>query len=586
MFRDPAAPVPLESSDRDPVPSGSPDAATTPAERRLRAAAWAILLALGAANAWAYRHILSPDGVSYLDVAETYARDGWWAGLNGCWSPLYSWLLVPLVGWAKPGPAVETTAVHALNIMVFALALAAFELLLRELSRSCAALRDPDSRVRAAWRCVAYGAFGWGCLRLVSPALVTPDLMVAAMTFLSTALLLRVWRTGAGTGAMLAVGTVAGTAFLAKSAMFPVGFVTIAVAAAAAREQGGWKAVTRAAALGLLAFGLVAGPFAISLSIARGRPTFGDAGRLNYAWKVNGVTEYAHWQGGDGFGAPQHRPRRVLADPPVYEFVGPLPGTYPLWYDPSYWYEGVRPRADLPATARAVVRNLALLALRSAGIVLPLGLLLAGSYALGWLRPARWAFWVPFVPLAATVALYAMVYLIDRYAGAQLAVLLVAALAGSVPTRRAPGWITRGMPYATGAVLLANLAWWQTGTIALAARGGMPDIGGDAARELHALGVPQGAKVGVIGSGLTAFWARSARVHIVAEAPDARRFWAAPPAEQTATLSALRAAGVAAVIADDAPGCERRPGWRPIGLNSCAWTGRIDPPPTPREPGR
>jgi hypothetical protein len=101
----------------------------------------------------------------------------------------------------------------------------------------------------------------------------------------------------------------------------------------------------------------------------------------------------------------------------------------------------------------------------------------------------------------------------------------------------------------------------------------MPNLGWRAAQQLHALGVPAGARVGVIGSGLTAFWARPARVRIVAEAPDARRFWAAPPAEQAAVLAALRSAGVRAVIADNAPGCERRPGWRPLGWNSCAWTG-------------
>ena len=536
--------------------------------RAVRPAAWAVLLAVAALQCWAYRHIPSgADSFSYLDVADTYATRGWWAGINGYWSPLYSWLLIPVLYVARPGPQHEMAAVHALNFGIFALALVAFELMLRELVRGPA-----PPRRELAFRVAAYAAFAWACLDLVPPLLVTPDLLVAALTFLSTALLLRARRDGGRPGTMAALGATAGLAYLAKAAMFPVGLVTLATGAVLV-ARGRWRRAGRRAAPALLAFAAVAGPFAISLSITKHRPTFGGVGGLAYAWYVNGVPKYVHWQGGFGFGAAAHPTRRVLADPPVYAFATPVPGSYPPWYDPTYWHEGLKPRFDLRGTARAAYVDLGSLALRTAWVAIPLLAVLIALLAAGWLRAPPWEHWLPFVPLATAVAMYALVFLDARFVGAQLALLVLAALAGFTPTARAPRWTAMALPVAAAVLLAAALVRANASAAALAARGGMPNLGWEVARELHAHRVREGAQVGVIGSGLTASWARPARVRIVAESPDAQRFWSAPAAGQAAVLSALTHAGAAAVIANGAPGCGGQPGWRPLGPNTCLWTG-------------
>ena len=57
---------------------------------------------------------------------------------------------------------------------------------------------------------------------------------------------------------------------------------------------------------------------------------------------VNGVPWY-HWQGGPpGNGAPVHPTRQVATNPDIFEFAAPIAGTYPPWYDPTYWDEGAR----------------------------------------------------------------------------------------------------------------------------------------------------------------------------------------------------------------------------------------------------
>lgn len=44
-----------------------------------------------------YRYNLSPDGVSYLTIAEKYAAGNFSDAVNGYWGPMISWLMVPLL---------------------------------------------------------------------------------------------------------------------------------------------------------------------------------------------------------------------------------------------------------------------------------------------------------------------------------------------------------------------------------------------------------------------------------------------------------------------------------------------------------
>ena len=45
----------------------------------------------------AFRYQINPDALSYISIAQHY-RDGFWGdAINAYWSPLYSWLLLPLL---------------------------------------------------------------------------------------------------------------------------------------------------------------------------------------------------------------------------------------------------------------------------------------------------------------------------------------------------------------------------------------------------------------------------------------------------------------------------------------------------------
>src|SRR5437016_7138206 len=305
------------------------------------------LIALGALEVWARRNEVNPDSISYIEMAEAAAQGGWHALVNAYWSPLYPLLLS--VGMRLFHPAIywEFTFVHMVNFLLYLGDLFCFEIFLKELlaaRRTGGGLekgRPVPERIVWIW---GYLLLLWSSQFWLGLAMVNPDIIVAGLIYVATALLLRIYQ-GKGTWLLFsALGLVLGLAYLAKAAMFPLSFLFLASAFLLfASKRGSYLGGQPRSAFALAVFLSLASPLVIALSKDKHRATFGDAGRLNYARYVGGAP-ILHWQGEPpGTGSPAHPTRKVLANPPIYEFAQPIAGSYPPWYDPSYWYEGIRP---------------------------------------------------------------------------------------------------------------------------------------------------------------------------------------------------------------------------------------------------
>src|SRR5262249_15153789 len=162
--------------------------------------------------------------------------------------------------------------------------------------------------------------FLWASVAWLTPALMTPDLCVAACAYVATAILMRIHR-GLGTwpGYFL-LGAVLGLGFLAKAFMFLVGWAFLACALFAAQSVSRALLPTEASAAIFL---LIAAPQILALSHVKGRWTFSDSGRLNYAWFVDRIPAM-YWEGGPPpAGTPLHPPRQLVDHPRVFEFVSP-----------------------------------------------------------------------------------------------------------------------------------------------------------------------------------------------------------------------------------------------------------------------
>ncbi|MBA3442985.1 MAG: hypothetical protein H0T92_24330, partial [Pyrinomonadaceae bacterium] len=202
--------------------------------RRLEVVCWVIALMLGLLHAWASRHNMDGDGISYLDMGEAYWRGDWRMAVNGYWSPLYSWLLGAALFFLRPSSYWEFAAAHLVNLLVYVAALGSFAFFLREMIRyqqSRAAGGGWTGLPGWAWVVVGYALFVWSSLELITLRYVTPDMCVAACVYLAAGLVVRIRRERelAGSRTFALLGLVLGLGYLAKAAMFPLSFVFLGV---------------------------------------------------------------------------------------------------------------------------------------------------------------------------------------------------------------------------------------------------------------------------------------------------------------------------------------------------------------------
>ena len=302
----------------------------------IRVSGWLVAMLVGALQAASARFPIGEDGVSYLDIADAYLTGDWHHAVNAYWSPMYSWVLAVGLGLARPTPFLESTVVHGINFFIYLVALVSFEYFLRQLlvlhaarSREAAdrhELRLPHNALLA----LAYTLFIWATSQWITVSVETPDMLLTIFVFLAVAMLLRMRLRPVSAATFAAYGAVLGLAFLTKSAMFPLAFVFLAMLYLVVERTRVWRGMATA----LVAWALVAGPFIVAISVAKGRFTTGDTGKLAYAWHANEARDRDfHWRAEfPDDRRPVHPTQKVFDRPALYAFgADPVGGSYPVW---------------------------------------------------------------------------------------------------------------------------------------------------------------------------------------------------------------------------------------------------------------
>jgi hypothetical protein len=549
-----------------------------PWSRPLRIPFWCVAVVVGLIQVWAHRHNINPDSISYIEIAQSAREAGWKSYVNGYWSPLYPFLLTNVFRIFNPGPLWESTVVIFANLAIYLANLACFEWFLKELillrnASNHSAERGFPISSRTLW-ISGYVFFLWAGQFWVTPGWVSPDLCAAGLCYLATAALIRIHRDQASWATFVFFGVVLGFGYLAKAPMFPLAFVFLTCGfLAVSSDRRAWTRATLAAVV----FLMIAAPLAVSLSKAKGRMTFGDNGGINYAEFVNGAPKYVHWEGEPpGTGIPAHPPRRLLGEPTVYEFAAPIGGSYPLWYDPSYWYEGIKPHFSLKGQLMALYRTMSsyLRIISVTGTLYAVFVALfflvrkSGSWGGGW-REEKFVW----IPLAAAFGMYALVHVEPRFVGGFGLMLLMRLLAGVRFAKPARQGTLSGL--ASVIILAPALA------IVISTGKNLKDIVRPAtfeqwevARGLHETGIPPGTELGYIGTGLGAYWAHLAGVRIIAEIPDKEqpRFVAADAARRQQVLALFSSVGARAIVTRNADAANSSDGWRQIpGTHYFIW---------------
>lgn len=528
-------------------------------------------------HGWQNRYDIWSDGLSYLDMADAFSKGDWRTAVNGTWSPLYPFLVGGMMAVFRPSRAMEGPAVQVLNLVILALAVAAFIFLVRELSRldEGSPVLELEGTPISPWgtglALIAAVIFTQTALNeFIRNDYVSPDLTVAAAFFLATALLVRIQRGAASMGTFAALGVTLGLGYLAKSIFFPLTVLFLVAALGAGR----FRARTAiGVGISLAVFVMVAAPWVVLLSRAKGRFTMGDAGRLNYAWYVGGVPT-----------TPLPPAQLLEAEPEIYLLDRPIPVTFPSWYDPSVWYEGVRGKFDARRQAAVIAKNARWYAHAIAGIsargvpqmeptiVWGLALLLLAGGRGRRIWADAWSHGWILLPALGGLGAYLLIQLQGRYVGSMIAVLFTVAFA---LIRMRAGGEARRLVKAVVAIIL--LSWFARHAYGLSqwSQGAADNRRAlEVAAALRGVGVRSGDRIAFVGESPRFYWARLAGVRIVSDLRDEKlvedtprtnnipEYWLGSPAARNRILEAFRKAGARLVVTDVLPPGE---GWRPLG---------------------
>jgi len=531
-----------------------PNLRTNHSYERLKQLGILVVLLFGLSRTWIGRYSMGADGISYLDLSDAFRRHDWPRFLNAYWSPLYPMLLGigrMVLPASKPG---ELIAAHVVNFFIYVAALGCFEFFYRELRKATVATVPctGDDSVRlpewALWS-VAHALFLWASLDLITVWDVCPDLCVSAFVYAIAGLLLR-FRDDPNWKHALALGTVLGASYWAKAVMFPLAFAFMAIALFSTRSL---KLAAKGGLVMVLFFAVLAGPLVAALSRQKHRLTFGDSGRINYAMFVSPGGATRNWQGEPQFGITAvHPTRKLLSDPPVYEFAKPIGGTFPPWYDPSYWEEGRVPVLSLKAQVRVVIGHL----LSYAELLLHQQNCLLGAWLALLLVARRNAIaelgkvWPLLLMCCAALGLYMLVHVETRFIGGYVAIFWLTLFSSfCLPSHlgRFSGYLLLAV---SGAMLISVVD-----ETARAAREGGPYSAMTSvvlSDRLDAMGLHAGDRIAIVGGG-GIYAARLSRVKIVAEimGEDTPAFWRLTPEKTGIVFQKMAESGARMVLAPD-----------------------------------
>ena len=554
--------------------------------------------------------VYGSDAVQYLDVARAFERGDFHSAANPLWSQGYPVLLAAARPLFAAGPEGDWHDTRVVNFGIYAANLFAFLFLLFGLTEEVKLDRGATRRAVLLWT-AALGLFVTTQLCLGQVSRVNPDELVTTFFFLACGLMVRMLKRSVSEALWpqgLLLGVVLGLGFLVKAVFLALGCGMLALMGVALwTRRRNFSAMLAAAVV----FAMITGSYGMGLSRAVGKRTLGEAGSLNYAWHVDRLQKWVHWEGGlepaseawpkpwiarlaqwdtrpPDLGKPVHPSVILQREPLVYGFAAPIHATYVPYFDPPYWYTGyktvVRPRYQLIALAKSC-GDLAQALLTQPmfyAVLLALAILLAGrterEAARRWLRQS----WVVAACAVLGVAIYLPVHLEGRYLAGFLALL---GMCGFV------GWAASLRPVSAAKfrIVMVFLLAGVGGDLAryqrpvwrnlLAHKSPEKNVEWRVGEAVLAQRLPAMSNVGVIAwtPNLHSDWAYIGRLQITSEigsGQDFDLFWKQPVGVQQSTLETFRKAGAVAVFCYGKPEGAGGRGWTQLGATAM-WMYRL-----------
>ncbi len=550
--------------------------------KKLLTVLWALILLMGAWQTWDMRHSMSPDGRNYIEMGDAFFRGDMNMIANAYWSPLYPVIIGFFQYIIQPQPFYKFALLHGVNFLIFIFALFAFHVMLKSLIKYYHLLNEDKKWLKipdTIWIVLGYALFIWGSIFVIKVNDECPDMLVSGLIYLAISQILKIKLKSNSWMPWILLGVFLGLAYWAKAYMFITGFILILLTFFAGK--GSTLRVIKVF-LTLILFFFISLPWIHTLSSAKGRITFGDSGRLNYAWYVNKTQMYLHWQGNDPKrGIPEHTTRQIHHSPDIYEFAEPVGGSWPAGYDPTYWYEGVQPFFNLGLQVRVIEEIL----LKYFNLIAPtLGIAIVGFLILASLniKPSLrriLSLWWLLVPSIFVLGMFALVHVEDRMIAPWIVILGLGLFAGICveSSKLSPNVIQKSGWIISGYIVLMILFPMLMHSMAdlrecVKGRNPWPHPQMEIVNAIQNHGIQERSRIALIGNGYDAYWAYLANIRIISEMDNnsIETFKAMTSEEKKQMIEVFKKTDAKYLISKDALSVRNIEGWTSLSGSSFA----------------
>jgi len=516
---------------------------------------WAIVLVLAGLQAWQNRYnLLTGDAVVYLDMGEAFLKGDWNSAIVSYFAPVYPLILTLFQSIFRPSSFWEFFVVKVTNVFLLIVSIFAFDLFLNEFikhynkklsllnSNQNIFLKIPDW----IWNIFGYCLFIWASIGWSGVQMDTPDAYVSIIIYLASFLTLRIYHNPENWVNFVLLGSILGIGVMVKSFMVIMSLsylVTIVIIMIIQKKISIPKILTT-----IFLLCIVASPYIVAISAKTGKFSYGSSGSLNYAWFVSpGGILQEYWKGNvqrsdDANSSIQ----KVVNNPTVLKFSEPLIGTYSPWHDPPSWNPDTTPSFNLELQIKAIWRNLVFY-YRNYGVYLLFGYLTLIFLVVKNRNFLQDLFdnWPILIPAIWGLSIYALILAEPRYVSF-LILLLFTGVYGSIflPNILEIKKLVLGLASSllTITILCQLINVWPSQT---------EHLNWKIAGEMNQLGIKPGDKIAILGSyreGSRYFWARLAKLKIVAEIPSLDQFWQADEAERQKIYDILKQTGAKVLV--------------------------------------
>lgn len=324
--------------------SATPTSQTNKRERLLIGAFLAAGLLVGLVQSVSWSSRVGWDTVSYLDLASAIRQGNFDLALSPYWSPLYP-VIVAVARTFSPALESERTVICVLQYIFLILFLGASYRFWSAVLKAQNHFRSLDGthQLSLVPQIAFMGSITLlSCLTVGNVSVKGPDMLSAAIYLTANALLVTCLYQPPSVARAARIGCFMGLAYLAKA--FFISWALPCVALLAVFRQTYNLSAKHLFALTIAMLTTMA-LYAVPLSIKLGHPSFGESGKYQVVFSSNDrilpMVPMVH-----GSLETKHPSNILLQTPTVYEFEKPFDVSYPPWFDPHYWNDGLNAKVD------------------------------------------------------------------------------------------------------------------------------------------------------------------------------------------------------------------------------------------------